>query len=84
MLACKKENRMNEWITTQYEIPPSRWQEFLNYFRRLSGHPIYGGKVIITIEPKNPYGLLTDNKYKGLPDPKVSFDETEDESDPAF
>lgn len=53
---------MDEWITTQYEIPPSHWQNFLNFFRRLLGVSIYGGKVVITSELKRPYGLLTDSQ----------------------
>jgi len=52
----------DEYITTQYEVPPSSLQKFLNIFRRLFGLLIFGGIVVAETHMKQPYGLLTDSQ----------------------
>ena len=51
-----------EYITTQYEVPLSNLQKFLNIFRRLFGLPIFGGTVVVETHMKQPFGLLTDGQ----------------------
>lgn len=53
---------MGEYITTQYEVPPSSLQKFLNIFRRLFGLIILGGTIVVETHKKQPYGLLIDSQ----------------------
>lgn len=52
----------DQYITTQYKVPLSRLQKFLNIFRRLFGLISLGETVVFETHKKQPYGLLTDSQ----------------------
>ena len=56
----------HEWITTQYEFSLSRWQKFLNIFRRWFNFPIVGSTIVIKRRAWQPFGLLTDGESSNV------------------